>query len=145
MIPRHVDRAFSKRRQAIEAAATEYGYRSPKGMELAALRTRQAKRDVRRGALSDAWRAEACDLGFEFKRDAARIHGRSTMRPVDTSVPDQQTATVAIRPAVVARRDARVAHAAGKMVGAMQTTNQPVAMPGLAVNLRQHERELDRV
>jgi len=142
-IPHHVERAFSKRRQTIEAAATEHGYRSPKGMELAALRTRQPKRDVHRGALFNAWRAEARDLGFEFKRAVARPHARSIMRPVAISVMDQHTAAVAIRPA--ARRDAQVARAAGKMAGALQTMNQPAAMPGLAVNLRQREWELDRV
>ena len=144
VIPRHVEWVFSKRRQAIEAAATEHGYRSPKGMELAALRTRQAKRDVHRGVLFDAWRAEARDLGFEFRRYAARIPARSTMRPVATSVMVGQTAAVAIRPAIVARRDAQVARAAGKMAGALQTMNQSAAMPGLAVNLRQREWELDR-
>jgi len=35
-IPRSVERAFSKRRQAIEAAAEAHGYRTPKGMEMAA-------------------------------------------------------------------------------------------------------------
>lgn len=42
------------------------------------------------------------------------------------------------------RRDAQVAHAAGKMAGALQAMNQPAAMPGLAVNLKQREWELDR-
>ena len=114
-------------------------------MELAALRTRQAKRDVHRGALFDAWRAEARDLGFEFKRDAAWMHAHSTMRPVATSVMERHTAAVAIRPGIVARLDAQVAHAAGKMASALQVMNQPAAMPGLAVNLRQREWELDRV
>jgi conjugative relaxase-like TrwC/TraI family protein len=143
LIPRHVERAFSKRRQAIEAAAAEHGYRSPKGMELAALRTRQAKRDVHRDALFDAWRAEARDLGFEFKRDAARMHAHSSTRPVATRVMDPDRA-VAIRPAIVARRDAQFARAAGKIAGALQTLNQPTAMPGFAVKLRQREWELDR-
>jgi conjugative relaxase-like TrwC/TraI family protein len=71
-IPRRVERAFSKRRQAIEAAAAQHGYRSPKGLELAALRTRRSKRDVSRDALFDAWRAEARELGFELARDAVR-------------------------------------------------------------------------
>jgi hypothetical protein len=31
------------------------------------------------------------------------------------------------------------------MTGALQTMKQPAAMPGLAVDLRQRERELDRV
>ncbi|MFZ0853664.1 MAG: MobF family relaxase [Hyphomicrobiaceae bacterium] len=144
-IPRPVERAFSKRRQAIEAAATEHGYRSPKGMELAALRTRQAKRDVHRSALFDAWRAEARDLGFELRRGAARLHAHSTMSSAATNVMDRQAAAVAGRPAFVARRDARVAKAAGKIAGALQTMNQPATMPGLAVNLRQREWELDRV
>ncbi|WP_315803023.1 relaxase domain-containing protein [Bradyrhizobium sp. SZCCHNS3002] len=34
-IPRHIERAFSKRRQAIEEAARAHGYSTPKGMELA--------------------------------------------------------------------------------------------------------------
>jgi hypothetical protein len=58
---------------------------------------------------------------------------------------DRYTAAVAmIRPAIAARRDAQVAHAAGKMADALQTMNHPAAMPGLAVNLRQREWELDR-
>ena len=144
-IPCHVERAFSKRRQAIETAAAVHGYRSPKGMELAALRRRQAKRDVPRDALIDAWRAEARDLGFEVKREAAGATARSSIRPVATSVIDRHTAAGAIWPPSVARRDAQVAHAAGKMAGALQAMNQPASMPGLAVNLRRREWELDRV
>ena len=56
-IPRDIERAFSKRRQAIEPAAETHGYKSAKGMELAALRTRRAKRDVHRDALFETWRA----------------------------------------------------------------------------------------
>jgi len=78
-IPRRVERAFSKRRQAIEAAAVQHGYRSPKGMELAALRTRRAKCAVSRDALFDAWRAEARALGFELIREAAKGHVRAAI------------------------------------------------------------------
>jgi conjugative relaxase-like TrwC/TraI family protein len=144
-IPRHVERAFSKRRQAIETAAAVHGYRSPKGMELAALRTRPAKRDVQRDALFDTWRAEARDLGFELNREVTRTTAGPSMRPVAANVIDGSAAAVAIRPRIVARRDAQVAHAAGKVAGALQTINQPASMPGLAVNLRQREWELDRV
>ena len=42
-IPRDVERAFSKRRQAIEETARIHGYSTPKGMELATLRTRRPK------------------------------------------------------------------------------------------------------
>src|SRR5437899_11577840 len=38
-IPREVERAFSKRRQAIEGAARAHGYNPPKGMELDTRRT----------------------------------------------------------------------------------------------------------
>ena len=61
-IPRDIERAFSKRRQAIEAAAAAYGYRSPKGMEQAALRTRQAKRNVRRDAYRQSPRFYYCGV-----------------------------------------------------------------------------------
>jgi conjugative relaxase-like TrwC/TraI family protein len=144
-IPRHVERAFSKRRQAIEAAATEHGYRSPKGMELATLRTRQAKRDVHRGKLFDGWRAEARELGLQLNREAARTTADPSVRPVATNVMDRSSAVVTVRTPILARRDAQVAHAAGKMAGALRAMNQPAAMPGLVVNLRQHEWELDRV
>ncbi len=57
---RAISNALSpKRRLAIEAAAEAHGYRSPKGMELAVLRTRQAKHDVCRDALFESWRTEA--------------------------------------------------------------------------------------
>src|SRR5262249_22787082 len=50
-IPRGIERLFSIRPRAIEAAADARGYRTPKGMELAALRTRKAKRAAPREAL----------------------------------------------------------------------------------------------
>jgi hypothetical protein len=40
---RDVERAFSKRRQAIKEAARLHGYSTPRGMELATLRTRRPK------------------------------------------------------------------------------------------------------
>jgi hypothetical protein len=35
-------------------------------------------------------------------------------------------------------------HATAKMTGALLAMNQPAAMPGLAVNLRQRERDFSR-
>jgi conjugative relaxase-like TrwC/TraI family protein len=67
-IPRGIERLFSKRRQAIEAAAAARGYRTAKGMELAALRTRKAKRAAPREALFEIWQADARALGYELKR-----------------------------------------------------------------------------
>lgn len=67
-VPYSVERAFSKRRQAIEQAAATHGYRTPKGMELAALRTRQAKRPRERAALFEAWKQEARTLDFDLQQ-----------------------------------------------------------------------------
>src|SRR6266700_2435218 len=77
-IPRDVERAFSKRRQAIEEAARIHGYSTPKGMELATLRTRRPKRDARLGDLIRRWQAEARALGFELGQ--SRQHMRTTAR-----------------------------------------------------------------
>lgn len=128
-IPRSVERMFSKRRQAIEAAAARHGYRSPRGMELAALRTRQTKREVRKDALFDVWRAEAHAAGFELKSDAARTLVRASMPSAPT------------RTQPTAQRAADLARAANQ---AAQALNQPAAMPGLAVELRRREREHGR-
>lgn len=71
-IPKHVERAFSKRRESIEKAAKTYGYSSPKGMEKAALRTRKSKQSMQRDVLFQAWRDEARTLGFELKKENIR-------------------------------------------------------------------------
>jgi hypothetical protein len=68
-MPAEVERAFSKRRQAIEEAARTHGYSTPKGMELAALRTRRAKHEAKLESLFESWRAEAKALGYTLQRD----------------------------------------------------------------------------
>ncbi|MDE2111486.1 MAG: relaxase domain-containing protein [Alphaproteobacteria bacterium] len=74
-IPLSVERDFSKRRQAIEEAARTHGYATPKGMELAALRTRRAKQSAKLADLFRDWQSEAKALGFMPQRDAQH-HGR---------------------------------------------------------------------
>src|SRR6266568_2025813 len=76
-IPRDVERAFSKRRHAIEEAARLHGYSTPKGMELATLRTRRPKRDARLGDLFKHWQAEARALGFELGQTRQRMRTRA--------------------------------------------------------------------
>lgn len=95
-IPYTVERAFSKRRQAIEQAAASYGYRSPKGMELAALRTRQAKRPNERAALFEAWKQEARTLGFDLQR--ARLNAQVS-RAQKSPVQSARVAAAATPPA----------------------------------------------
>src|SRR6266550_5983596 len=76
-IPRDAERAFSKRRHAIEEAARIHGYSTPKGMELATLRTRRPKRDARIGDLVKHWQAEAKALGFELGQTRQRMRTRA--------------------------------------------------------------------
>jgi hypothetical protein len=95
-------------------------------MELAALRTRRAKRAVSREALFDAWRAEARELGFELTREAARGHIRA---PITGAAPQRETG---------------LARATSKMAFAAQEMHPPDGMPGLAVDLRQREAECSR-
>lgn len=71
-IPRSVEQAFSKRRQAIEEAARTHGYSTAKGMELAALRTRRPKREAKLEVLLESWKAEAKALGFALRHEPQR-------------------------------------------------------------------------
>jgi len=136
-ISRDIERAYSKRRVAIESAAEAHGYRSAKGMELAALRTRGPKRDVSRQQLFEAWRAEAKVLGFDLAREELI---RSTSREGHArSVPANP------RPVMVAnvrteRPEASVPAAIGKLSNAARALDQRASMPGVAVELAQRER-----
>ena len=124
-IPKHVERAFSKRRQAIEAAAEAHGYRSPKGMEKAALRTRHAKRNVGRDALFDTWRAEARAMGFELG---------SSHRPPNRT----RTVTTERMP------EPGISAAASKLAATARAIDQSAGMPGVAIGLKQREPEVER-
>lgn len=124
-IPRDVERAFSKRRQAIEVAAEAHGYRSPKGMEMAALRTRQPKRSIGRDALFDTWRAEARALGFE-RKSAHRL-------------PNGARAAAAER-----MPDAGISTATSKLAATGRAIDQSAGLPGVKVDLKQRERAAER-
>lgn len=142
-IPRDIERAFSKRRQAIEQVADTYGYRSPKGMEQAALRTRQAKRPAQRAALFEAWKQEARTLGFDLVKarlQAARAPVQG--RPVNASPRTSSAPSPSQRLASAQRLLNTIARS-------VQTSS---AMPGIQADLRQketdrhrrHEHERDR-
>jgi len=124
-IPRRIERAFSKRRQAIEAAAEAHGYRSPKGMEMAALRTRHAKRSVRHDGLFANWRAEARAMGYELSVAAPLREAKS----LDLSIHK-----VAVTPGAIK----------SKLAEATKATNQPAGIPGIAVDLKQRDGEMER-
>ena len=60
------------------------------------------------------------------------------------SVIGRQTAVMALRSSALAKRDAQLAGAASNATMALQAMDQPAAMPGLAVDLRQREWEFSR-
>ena len=134
-IPRDIERAFSKRRQAIEQAADTHGYRTPKGMEQAALRTRQAKRPAQRAALFDAWKQEARTLGF----DLAKARLQAARAPAQA-----QQANTAARPAPVPSAD-RVLASAQRMLGLIaRASSTPSGGAGLQARLRENAKADDR-
>ncbi len=143
-IPREIERAFSKRRQAIEAAAETHGYTSAKGMQLAALRTRRAKRDVHRDALFETWRTEAEARGFEFRREAVARSPEPRPAMANHRALDRQPSQPAIRSAPASQPVARVDRAAAKLASAAREIDQRAEMPGVAVDLKQRQRGRDR-
>lgn len=147
-IPREIERAFSKRRQAIEEAARAHGYRTAKGMELATLRTRSAKREARLDRLFKTWRAEAKALGFELSRE------RQHARPITSASERSQAAPTAGRLDGSAQSAPTAAPAAtvqqtaaqlGSQLGqVLRSLDQPSGMAGIKVRLRQSDRERER-
>ena len=82
----------------MEAAQT-HGYNTPKGMELAALRTRRAKEDQTLDRLFDRWREEAKALGFPLEQDPQARRAREVERLTqrEQSANQQQQAKPAVR------------------------------------------------
>jgi conjugative relaxase-like TrwC/TraI family protein len=137
-IPHTVERAFSKRRQAIEAAAAKHGYQTPKGMELAALRTRQAKRTASREKLFEIWRDEARALGFVLTPTSVRQSSVRTQSALNSAKPPR-----ALAPSTQ-QQHADAASVASKITNAARTLDQGSSMPGVAVSLKQRERDFER-
>jgi conjugative relaxase-like TrwC/TraI family protein len=151
-IPRDVERAFSKRRQAIEKAARIHGYSTPKGMELATLRTRRPKRDARIGDLIKHWQAEAKALGFELGQSRQHLRavpgGRphaspsvgwsNTPSPVATA-----SAPTTIAAAATSADQHRAAQLGSRLGQAIRALDQPAGMSGVRIRLRYRERELE--
>jgi conjugative relaxase-like TrwC/TraI family protein len=146
-IPRDVERAFSKRRQAIEEAARVHGYSTPRGMELATLRTRRPKRDARLGDLVKHWQAEARALGFELGQNRQHVQ---TMVASSSRSAGWQNAPCPVRaasaPSTVAAAatitEQRPAAQLGSRLGqALRALDQPAGMSGVRIKLRYRERE----
>ena len=146
VIPRNVERAFSKRRQAIEEAARTHGYSTPKGMELAALRTRRPKRDAKLSELSKHWQAEARALGFELGQ--TRQHAQTSLPAAGPSLSSpsierldaaSSSPSASELPPCAAQSPAAQL---GSLLGqAIRTLDQPTRMSGVRIKLRYREHE----
>ena len=132
-IPKNVEWNFSKRRQSIQQAAEKFGYRTPKGMELAALRTRQAKRTRERATLFKAWAQEARALGFDLQKVRDQVAGHSA-KQLGKQVPTKTA--VSSKPANLA--SAPVRHLIRQAAAATLRTDR---MSGLAAKLGQKSLE----
>src|SRR5215217_4301928 len=149
-IPRHVERAFSKRRQAIEEAAKVHGYNTPKGMELATLRTRRPKRDAKLSELATHWQAEAKALGFDLGRSRDHMHASTSGRShTGLSGRGQARSPVAQQSPPAAFAAARpTQHQSAAQLGSrlgqvLRTLDQPAGMSGVKIKLRYREHERD--
>lgn len=151
-IPRNVEWAFSKRRQAIEEAARTHGYTTPKGMQLATLRTRRPKRDAKLGELTRHWQAEAKALGFELGqgresvRTSTPADGRSfsnvSAERFNAAVSSQSASTQTPLNATTTNSNQSLAGQLGDLLGqAIQALNQPARMSGVRIKLRYQEQE----
>jgi conjugative relaxase-like TrwC/TraI family protein len=149
-VPRDVERAFSKRRQAIEEAARIHGYSTPKGMELATLRTRRPKRDARLGDLIKHWQAEAKALGFELGRSRQHLRALSGERPhpavsasrsnAPSPAPSASTPNAAKATATNADRH-RASQLGSRLGQTLRALDQQAGMSGVRIRLRYRERE----
>ena len=136
-IPLDVERAFSKRCEAIGSAAAVHGYRTPKGMDPAALRTRYANRTVGRDALYAEWRTEARALGFDLNR--VNIRGaevQSIQRLAGIERPFQSLKA--------SQLSGEIGAVVNKLAASAATFNQQAEMPGVGIRLTQREQEHDR-
>ncbi|MGF1630209.1 MAG: MobF family relaxase [Kiloniellaceae bacterium] len=151
-IPKHVERAFSKRRQAIEKAAGAHGYTTAKGMELAALRTRRAKENAKLSGLFDAWRSEAGAMNFHLPAAVARhrsqpIAGQRsayqpppcTLQKPESSIAKRQTSVPKSGPA-----SEEMARLGAQLHRFLRSLCQPSGSTGIRLKLRQKDRDDER-
>ena len=147
-IPREIERAFSKRRQAIEEAARAHGYKTPKGMELATLRTRRAKGETKLGILFKTWQAEARALGFELNRDQQHdrpigsAHERAGLAAASSRFNPSARSLPATAPVATAQQTA--AQLGSQLGQVLRSLNQPSGMAGIKVRLRQSDHDRER-
>lgn len=145
-IPERIEKAFSKRRQAIEEAAKTYGYDTAKGMELASLRTRQHKQKTETRELYGRWKSEANALGFELKQEIVRTSTTQIGRenPLKTAqktpaIPEKNHGAPRKNLSQINAKIAQVARAISRLGGPAQ---HGASSPG--PRLQQRKRLLER-
>jgi conjugative relaxase-like TrwC/TraI family protein len=149
-IPRDVERAFSKRRQAIEQAAKVHGYNTPKGMELATLRTRRPKQDAKLSELTSHWQAEAKALGFDLARSRNHMHATSGRSHTElrrerghARSPVAQLSAPTGLAASQPNQHQSAAQLGSRLGQVLRTLDQPAGMSGVKIKLRYREYERD--
>ena len=149
-IPRDLEQAFSKRRQAIEEAAKTHGYSTPRGMELATLRTRRAKGKTETRELFSVWREEAKALGFELKSEKIRAPANGLERQNSAiSRPNLEPDSVKIQAAEhlkTRQRTPKIATQMARIISDLQRLWGPSYHGGSSrgPNLKQRNRLLER-
>ncbi len=151
-IPKSVERAYSKRRNAIEKAAETHGYSSPKGMELAALRTRKAKQTMSQEKLFQAWKDEAKALGFSLASDKIRVAETARFAPANDRANSKQAMPPRLPvaendhhsgPQKILRRHANP-NISRLLQRAASVLDAPSRMSGIKISLRERRRTLER-
>lgn len=105
-VPEDVRKGFSKRRAEILAAAKEYGYRTAKGMDNAAVRTRSAKHHSNQEALLGAWADQLNRLGYEPETHIKTARDRQQSGDVAAPTKEQQAADLEFARSHLAEREA---------------------------------------
>ncbi|WP_339865100.1 MobF family relaxase [Paremcibacter congregatus] len=141
IIPQRIEKAFSKRQQAIEIEVQKQGYTSARQRDLAALKTRKPKTTMNRNGLFKAWKAEAKALEFELGNQPEKAviqpssHHLARQNPTVKSTAHSPSPT-----AKISQDAARIGHHLGK---ALQLLKQPSALPGTRLKLTKMRRRKD--
>ncbi|WP_417624039.1 MobF family relaxase [Paremcibacter congregatus] len=141
IIPQRIEKAFSKRQQAIETEVQKQGYTSARQRDLAALKTRKPKTTMNRNELFKAWKAEAKALGFELGKQPEKamppmpVHHLARQNIVAKNIAHSPSPT-----AKISQDAARIGH---HLARALQLLKQPSALPGTRLKLTKMRRRKD--
>ncbi|BCA80312.1 MobF family relaxase [Desulfuromonas sp. AOP6] len=84
--PKDLEKEFSKRREAIEQALENSGFKGAKAAEVAALDSRQAKEGRPRAELFEEWRATGREFDFDMEEVKAAQPAEPAVRPTKEEI-----------------------------------------------------------